>query len=310
MSRRFIGAVLVIAGFALSAHAQAPLEWKYKKGDQFYLRNVSSTKQTVRMQKPDGKKVENTRNSSEQTVVLGFTVVDVTAEKNIILKETIEEVHIKPTGGKDPRPAYSDSTIVGASFTIEISPKGEIRKFDGYDKLIGQLAGDDQTAGQALLAILQEDALKKTVREVLLFLPDTPAKEGMKWEQTIDEPFGALGTLHETRKFQYAGKADSGGKMLDKITFTTDATYSTEGKKVGDHPYFVREGKVVVDPQNAKGTILFDATAGRLVEIKSAVNLKGTFAVSISNVRVDIEVEQEQTSLVELLNQKPPKKGS
>ena len=308
MSRCFLGAVvLLVVGFALPARAQTPLEWKFKKGDQFYLRNVTTAKQTLRMQKPTGGKAETNRNSSEQTVVLGFTVVDVAADKTLLLKETIEEVTIK---GPEKNQVHSDSAIVGAAFTIEISPKGEIRKFEGYDKLIGQLAGDDQAVRQALLATLQEDALKKTVREVLLFLPDTPAKEGMKWEQSIDEPFGALGTLHETRKYQLAGKAERGGKMLDKITFTTDVTYSTEGKKVGDHSYFVREGKVSVDPKTATGTILFDSATGRLVEIKSDVNLKGTFALSISNVRVDMEVEQEQTTLVEILNDKPPKKAN
>jgi hypothetical protein len=302
MSRRFVAAVIVlVAGLALPAAAQSPLKWKFKKGDQLYLRNTTTTKQTLK-----ALKVETTRNSSVQTVVLGFTVVDVAADESVLLKETIEEVTIKPEKGQQS----TESAIAGASFTIDISPKGEIRKFDGYKELVAQLAGEDQTVRQALLATIQEDALKKTVRELFLFLPDTPAKEGMKWEQSVEGPFGALGTLRETRKYQLAGKAERGGKMVDKITFTTDVTYSTEGKKVGDHSYYVIEGKVVADPKNSTGTILFDSSSGRVVEVKSDMKLKGTFAMSISETRVDVETEQEQSTTIEILTEKPKKGGT
>ena len=64
------------------------------------MTTTTTTKQTLK-----ALKVESSRNSSVQTVVLGFTVVDVAADESVQLKETIEEVTIKPEKGQQ----YTDS---------------------------------------------------------------------------------------------------------------------------------------------------------------------------------------------------------
>src|SRR5438876_6243111 len=139
MSRRVVGAVLILlAGLALPARAQTPLQWKLKKGDHFYLKNVTTAKQklTAAGTKP-------VTQNSEQTVVLGFSVEDQTAE-GLILKETIEEVSVKPDKG-DP---FRDDKVAGASFLVTVSPKWEILKFEGYDKFINKVAGDEPAVRQ------------------------------------------------------------------------------------------------------------------------------------------------------------------
>ena len=96
VSRRFVVAVLLLgAGLAGTARAQTTLEWKLKKGDHFYLRNVTTTKQTL---KAVNKEVPQ---NAEQTIVLGFTVVDQVPE-GFLLKETVEELTIKPDKGDKP----------------------------------------------------------------------------------------------------------------------------------------------------------------------------------------------------------------
>jgi hypothetical protein len=295
MARRcFSAVVLVLVGLALPARAQAPFDWKLKKGDRFYLRNVTSTKQTL---KALGKEVAQ---NSEQTIVLGFTVEDQTPE-GLVLKETVEEVTVKPEKGE----AVSDDKITGATFLITLSPKGEILKFDGYEKFLDKLSGDDVTVRQALQAMLSEDALKKSVREAMAFLPDRPIKDGETWERSVESPLGALGTLRETRTYKLDGKDDVGGKKVDKITFTSALDFKA-GKPVQTLPYHVVSGEVKAE--EAKGTVHFDGAAGRLVQIESHMKLRGRMVLSSSGANVDAEIQQEQTSKVALLNEKPAKK--
>jgi hypothetical protein len=295
MSRRLVVAVLLLgAGLAGTARGQVTLEWKLKKGDHFYLRNVTTTRQTF---KALNKEVPQ---NSEQTIVLGFAVEDQVPE-GFLLKETVEELTIKPDKG-DP---VSDDRLVGATFRMTLSPKGEVLKFEGYDKLIDKLAGDDAAVRQALQATLQEDALKKSVREALAFLPDRPIKVGDTWERSIEEPLGALGTLRETRTYKLEGKEDVGGKKLDKITFKTAVDFKP-GKKVENFPYHVLSGRM--EAKEAGGTAHFDPDSGRLVQLKSELKMVGTMVLSSADTKIDAVYDQQQSTVVTVLNEKPAKK--
>jgi len=277
-----------------TARAQATLEWKLKKGDQFYLRNVTSTKQTLKALNKEFPQ------NAEQTIVLGFKVEDQMGD-SFLVKETIEELTTKPEKGEP----ISDEKLVGASFNVTLSKNWEVLKFEGYDKLIDKLAGDDPAVRQALQATLQEESLKKSVRETLAFLPDRPVKDGDTWERTVEEPLGVLGTLRETRTYKLDGKEDVGGKKVDKITFSTAVEFKA-GKRVENLPYYVLSGRIEV--KEGKGTVYFDAAAGRLVQVKSDLKLLGTMVLSIADSKDDAVVEQEQSTVVTVLNEKPAKK--
>jgi hypothetical protein len=294
MSRRFVLAIaLLVAGLAAPAAAQAPLEWKLKKGDRFYLHNVTTTRQTL---KAVGKDVPQ---NSTQTIVLGFTVEDQVPE-GLVLKQIVEELTVKPEKGEP----VSDEKIVGATFLMTVSPKWEILKFEGYDKLIDKLAGDDVSIRQALQSTLQEDTFKKSVREALGFLPDRPIKPGETWERTVEAPLGVLGTLRETRTYKLDGKDDA-DKKLDKISFTTAVDFKA-GKRVENVAFYVLSGRV--ETKEAKGKVLFDATAGRVTQIHSELKLVATMVLSSSDTKVDAVYEQEQITDVTVSSEKPAKK--
>jgi hypothetical protein len=292
--RCIVAGLLLVAGLALPARAQAPLEWKLKKGDHFYLRNVTTTKQTL---KALGKEIPQ---NSELTVVLGFTVEDQTPE-GLVLKETVEDVTVKPDKGEP----VSDDKIVGAVFGITLSPRGEVLKFDGYDKLLDKLAGDDGAVRQALQAAYSEEALKMSVRQVMAFLPDRPVKEGETWERTVEAPLGALGSVRQTNTYKLEGKEDVGGKKLDKIGFTCAVDFKA-GKADKALGYHVISGEMKAE--EGRGTALFDAAAGRLVQIESFVKLRGRMVLASAGSNIDAVVEQEQTTKVAVLNEKPAKK--
>jgi hypothetical protein len=294
MSCRSVGAVvLLVAGLAAPAAAQAPIEWKLKVGDQFYLLNKTKTTQTLKALNKD------VPQNSNETIVLGFKVEEKVGD-NFLLKETVEEVTYKPDKGD----AVTDTKLAGATFLLTVSPKWEILKFEGYDKLIDKLAGDDVGVRHALTQTLPEDVFKKTVREAMAFLPDRPVKEGDNWERSVEVPNGPLGTRVETRTYKLEGKENVGGKMVDKITYTTAVNFKA-GKKVDNLNYYVISGQLEV--KESKGKVHFDPAASQLVEIISDLKLVGKMVLSISDTNVPTELEQEQHTEVTVLKEKPGK---
>ena len=262
------------------------------------MRNLTATKQTL---KAVGKEVPQ---NFELKVVLGFAVEDETSE-GFQLKETVEEVTFTPEKG-DP---ISDEKIKGSSFAVTLSKKWEILKFEGHDKLIDKLAGDDVAVRQALQAILSEEILKKSVRELMSFVPDRPVKDGETWERSIEEPLGPLGMLRETRTYKAEGKVDFSGTKVDKVTFATAVDFKA-GKPDKTLPYYVISGEMKTDAEQPRGTLLFDSAAGRLVQIEVPLKLRGRMSLSIpaSGVTInDILVEQEQTTKVAVFKEKPAK---
>ncbi len=296
MSRRLVAAaLLLVAGWASPAVAQAPrpIEWKLRVGDKFYLRNVTTSKQTLKALNKD------VPQNAEQTVVLGFSV-EAKDGDNFKLKETVEEVTVKPEKGE----AASDPRLAGVTFLLTVSPKWEILSFEGYDKLVDKLAGDEPAVRQAVMLNLPEEVFKRTVREAMAFLPDRPVKDGEAWERSVESPLG-LGTLRETRTYKLEGKEDVGGKKVDKITFTTAVDFKP-AKKADNLPYYVINGRMEV--KEGKGTVYFDPATAQLVQIKSDLKLVGTMVLSISETKVDAVVEQEQSTVVTVLKEKPEKK--
>src|SRR5215471_9971609 len=92
LRRSWLVVVLVLGGFVLPAHAQTQLEWKFKKGDEFWLESSSSFKQTL---KTLGKEVKQ---ELEQTTVLGYKVQEVSSDK-IVLDQKIVAMSVKNAAG-------------------------------------------------------------------------------------------------------------------------------------------------------------------------------------------------------------------
>lgn len=287
--------ILLLCGLCSPAAAQMPLEWKLAKGDEFYLRIHSTVKQTL---KTAGREVKN---EAEQTIVLGFKIKEKSADQ-VVLEQSLEGVSVK-VGTAAP---VQDSRIAGTVFTVTLSvPKLEILKFEGHDKFLERLAGEDAQVRKTLQALVSEETLRRSVRESLAFLPDRPVKDGETWERVLDAPFGALGNLRLTTAYKLEGKEDVGGKKVDKITFGTTVDFKV-GKADPAVPYHVVSGDIKTD--ESRGIIHFDSGTGRLVQSKSRLVLRGRMILSASGTNVDTEVQQEQTTEVVLLKDNPLKK--
>jgi hypothetical protein len=289
--------------------AAVKLEWKFTKGDKFFLKTDSLVKQTMRTPSLN----KELKLETEQTTVFGVTVQDVLADKSVVLEYKIEGMTAKSAvgGGAAAADERLQQQLGGATFTVTLSPKGEVTKFEGYDGLVKKFAGDDKNAEKLVRAVLSEAELKARATDALGFLPDTPVKIDAKWQRESKLPFGPLGSFDLKRNYTYEGQGKApDGKAREKIIYQVEATYSAPPKAEKSEgtpalPFQVAKGDLKAE--NFKGTIFFDAGAGRLTHSEMTVNLKGTvsFAAQGQGGNIDTEVAVEQVVRTTVTNTNP-----
>jgi hypothetical protein len=294
--RSWVGLLLLLVGFASAALGDVQIEWKLDKDDVFYVQTDSAFKQTMKVV---GKEVQQ---DGEQTSLLSFRVLEVKPDNSRVLEQKVEWLKIKGEG--------TDGKLLeqlqGATFRITLDPKMEIVAFEGYEDLLKKLAGDNADVRDTVRALLPEEAMKKSAREALTaFLPGKAVNPGNPWERKgVLEPLGLLGSLKKDYAYVYEGRAQVNKKDVEKITFTATASHVLpKAGTAKQAPFQVTDGKL--DVADAKGTIYFDAAAGRLVQAESQMNLKGFLTLLVSGTSIRTDIKQQVTTRIQVLAEKP-----
>jgi hypothetical protein len=294
MLRSSAAAVLcILTGMALPGYGQTTLAWKLKEGDKFYLESASLLNQTI---KSGGMEVKQ---DIDQTLVSLFTVKKKNADNTLTIEQKIETVLLKTNGPVPPKAAQA---LEGAVFTFTLNPKGEVTKFSGFDDLIKKLTNDNPAAGKEVRRFLTEDLLKMTAQETFGFVPDKAVKKGDKWERKFTYPLGPLGTLTSTNKYTAEGTDKVDGKNAERIAVEMSMTYAAP-KPEGSASLEIKKGDLKVE--GAKGTIYFDAAAGRLVRSEATIPSKGIMTFSFGGRDTDMELDQKQTIKNRVLDKNP-----
>jgi hypothetical protein len=292
-------AALVLGVLALPASAQVTLSWKFEKGDKFYLRTDSTLDQTITSGGTDVKQ------TIEQSMVSSFTVKDKKADGSVVLEQKIDTVTMK-TSGPGAADAKPPDGLKGATFTITVSPKWQITKFEGYDALIKKLSGEDAGVEKLIRTFLPEEILRASAEEAFGFLPDKAVKKGDTWERKLVYPLGPLGTLTATNKYTYEGKDKVNGKDVERITAAMDIKYTPPMAGVGALGLQIIDGDLKA--KDAKQTIFFDATAGRLVKSETKLRVEGMLSYAAVGKKTELELKQDQTIKARAYTDKEPLK--
>jgi hypothetical protein len=294
LSRCLTGALLVVGLSAVPAHGQTPLAWKFKKGDDIRLEVVSTLKQSMKW--VDNKVPKEAKQDIEYTQLLAFKVLETKDDGSVVLEQKLESIKFKNQGGS----VMPDEKIQGATLKITLGPKRTIDKVEGLNELIAKLAGEDARVRETLKRTLTEESLKKTAQEVFAFLPEKAEK---KWTRTVNAPLGPLGNLSIKNEYTDDGTGKVGDKTAAKITFKSTVTYAPPtAEQTKDTTIKIVKGELKAD--GAKGTILFDAAAGRLLSYEWGLKLKGKLTIGISGSDLPSDVEQEETIKVTLKDAK------
>jgi hypothetical protein len=301
MMQRYARAALAAVGlWAGMVSAQVPLEWKFKEGSTFYLELTSTSKQVL---KTVGRELKQ---DLEQTTVFSVRVDKIDEQKNVVLEQKLEWLSVKTTATSLPDDRYNQQ-LAGVAFKVTLNPKGEVIKLEGYDKMLDHVAKDDENARKAVKALLSEESLMKAAEEVFAFLPEKPVKTGDTWTREAKRSLGPLGTLQLTRKYSYDGPETVDGRSLERITFTGSGVFTPGAKTEAPFQFKVEKGDVKVPEY--KGSVWFDAAAGRPVKSEWNLRIKSEVTIKAGESKDGIDTDQTQDLTVKMrvLDQKPEK---
>jgi len=290
---------MLAVGLTVPARGEVRLAWKFNQGDVFYVETASRCRQTMTALERAFKQ------DVEQTTVLRFTVKEKTQDQ-VVLEERIESMKVRDAARSGTVDDRTIQQMQGASFTVTLGPKGDVVKFAGYEPLLKGLAGDDLKIRNTIQAAMTEDALKKSAREAFAFLPDKPVNPGATWERTSEDALGPLGAMSRTATYTYVGTETVDGRPLDKITWTAHVTYAPPMNKNPPGSFLVKSGKLEVD--DSKGTLYFDAAAGRLARSAMTMTVKGDLGLDASGTAFASKFRQELTTKTRVLDKKPAEK--
>jgi hypothetical protein len=285
----------ICAGFLLSPplFAQRPLAWKVQQGDRFFIEEVTSVRQTIKIMGTE------TRQDFAQTKLLRYIVLGRNADGNLLLDKRIEAVKVSTEVGDAAPESKIAQLFEGAEFLVTLNPKGRIVKADGLNELLDRLGRKMPEASKLLRALVSEETLTTTDVNLFHFPPEN-AKDGA-WQDSTVVPLGPLGRLEAVHDYRLVReeKKDS----IAKIAVTSKLTYALPPENAG-HPIKVLRG--FLKPEEARGTILFDVARGRIVHSETRRVLDGTLHVRVPGGSVDMDLHQEQTVTLRLLDRSPP----
>jgi hypothetical protein len=254
----------------------ATIRWKFKEGDVFYNQADVSIRQTITVM---GRKVNQ---KSDQTTVTRFTVKKVNADKSVVLEQEIVDTTVQG----DIVPGDAAKKLKGTKFTITLSARGKLEKFEGYDDFLDKLSGGNDEQRKVLAAMMPEDTFKTVISETFGFTPGKEVEKGDSWKLDYKVSMGPLGDLSGGSTYRYEGKEKKG----EKIGFKATLKYAPPGNAGAGLPFTIDKGTLKAEDFN--GVIYFDAEKGRVAESSMSAKITGTLTISVMGNKADMDMEQ------------------
>lgn len=293
MRRRAGLAVMLLAVLAVPARGQVTIEWKFKEGDKLYLQNVTMMKQTVEVLG------QRTPMSMTNTTVSSFTVIKKNAD-GVVLRQEIEDQKIQAEGPTAAQQERMAQLMKGTKLTFTLDNKGRITKTEGYEDLVKRLSeGNDETA-KVLRIMFSEDTLRQGVQEAFAFPPGKPVNKGDSWQNKMSISMGPLGQFGADQTYTYEGQAKGGASISMKGEFRFLPAKDDGG---GVLPFRVTKANIAT--KRAKGSVLFDTDAGRMVSQDFDVHLTGPMTISVMGQEAELNMDMEMNVKLAWTDKKP-----
>lgn len=281
-----LGLVIVLVLGAIvsdvySADQKFDLKLKLKKGQKFGLKMVTDQKMSQTMMGQQQKMNQMT------AMGMSFEVLDVDDNGNMSIKTTYLTIHARIEGpmgvmeydstkpqqpGADNPMSAMYKAMLGQSFAMKLSPKGEILEIKGMDEMIATMI-DKMTIDEAMKQqmkemmknFINEDKMKETSGTMVAALPPKPVGIGDSWTNKISVAIG------------FPMEIDTTNTLTDHkegiITIQTNANIET-----GDDAKPTEMGpmKMTMKMKGVqKGTIQIDQATGWIVRSKTDANFTG-----------------------------------
>jgi len=292
-------ALVLLCSLAGPVAGASKLEWKFKEGDIFYLKETTKSRETITfMGKPYEQKLDHTR-------VSRFTVLKKDEDGSFVLEQKILRVRFEQGNKKRGGPHVASAKLLqdmeGATFKITLSPKMRVTKFEGYEALMKKMAGREEIGkkedvGKQARALISEDSLVKPLEALFGFLPAKEVGKGDEWSYLSTRPLGVMGVLTMTNTYAYkADKKNDQGDTLVTLDVANSKSLYRPAKVESGLAFRLVKGEFKVDRKKTHGTISFNVTKGRIAESEQRTQLSGTVTMDAMGIMVTMDVELDET---------------
>ena len=295
--RRLSLSFVFLALCSVAASADVVLKRKFADGTKVKSHEAVKVKQSLTLGGNDLGTESNTE------VVSQITYGERTAEGNLAVITKIESIRsdLKLPGGvslhfdSDKPDAKPENTVAqfvldalrktaGSTITYHLDRDNRVQSVEGVPE--GGLQPDPEN-------------FKEEFQREIDLLPEKPFKPGESWEKELKQDLGQGQVFTFQRKFEYVGQVAQfptvrDSKQLDKVTATdASVTYSTRD---GTGAFKVTKSDLKVE--SSEHTYLFDREAGRMVNSRSKLHVKGPLTLSVANMDLsgDLDLTMEISS--------------
>jgi hypothetical protein len=294
--------LLALGCFPVPAQAQVKLEWKPQ--EKFYVDFVSNELGTATL---FGAETKTTKGFK---ILFCVKVLKRNADKSLLIEQVIESLKgtTSKGSGKEEEIRGLD-VMVGTALHLTLDDKMNIIKLDGLDAMLEKVFAKDKEAKKhrKTVLVLLEGMLRVWASEVFLPLPQKPAKKGAEWEHQASFGLGPLGTMLMKKKLVFEGQETVNGRELAKIGISAKPEFAAP-KDDKDSPLPFKVLKVKVRSSDYKGTLFFDAAAGRPSHSKAKANWETTMTLLKNGKEFEGDSKVERTITIRVHTKKPAEK--
>jgi hypothetical protein len=290
--RLVVGLVALVYGVAAApATGQVKLEWHFKGGDKFYVESAVMEKQAIEV-------MGKTQNGDlVQRKVWSFTVRR--AGEPLVLEQRLEKWELKGNPLIGRLPPKVPERLKGATFTVTLTPEGNITQFEGYSAALKSLDAESDLMAKLWRPVLREDVFRHEAENLFRTLPDKPVSPGDTWTRATDLPLPPFGGFRVEHHFTYKGKEKQGERIEDKATLT----FELPKGDVGGLPIKVTKGDFTMAGMNR--ILEFDAARGRLMRMEAKWSFRGVLNLESDGNQAQIRLDVHHSETVRILDKLP-----
>lgn len=236
-------------------HAQKVLRWKFEPDQTLRLRfDQKTSTETTGAGKPTGIRIA-------MQMGMNWHVDSVTDDGTAQITQQFESMQLSMKSGEADAVEYDSTSqdppkggaaniaagvkpLLGAKFTVSVTPRGTIREVKVPDETTAALEDVDSATIKQLFSV---EGITRILRQSAVELPEEAVSEGDSWQKNAATKT-PLGVLHQTRTYAVA----AGEESVEKIVVDTELKLEKSAAKMK-----------LLD-QAGSGTVLFDSEMGRI----------------------------------------------
>ncbi len=281
-------ALLILSLNTGIAQTQKALAWTLQKGEQFPLTVVTAYDEKITIA---GKLIKN---KAKNAVGFEVTVLQAPRDGNVVLDLKITSLRAE---GSQSAAAITKigKAIQGESFSATFDHAMSLKKLDGLEALAKKITEKEgQPGAEAVIQKTLTMLFSYLIEEAFVAVPGKATAKGDTWKQTTELDAQALGTLVTTKAFTDAGPASVDGKEVRKVSIK--GVLKVAPAKAGGAPALPFTVKDLdLKKQDYKGTLYFDAPAGRPVSIDTRIVTEMTMSIEVNGMSFAGEATRDQT---------------